>query len=64
MFFEDYLTKGVYIRFNTEKGERKLVGVFEKYDAPLLLISSRGKKYAINKSEVLEIRMASGEVEP
>ncbi len=62
--FEDLISKGVYIRFNVSKGNKELVGILVEYDSPLLVVSSRGKKYTINKNVIIEIREALGEVEP
>ncbi len=61
--FEDLISKGVYLRFSTGSGDKELVGILIEYDAPLLVISSRGKKYTINKNNIIEIREAFGEVE-
>lgn len=64
MFFDNLLNKGVYLRFSTENGEKKLIGIFADYETPFLLIKSRGHEYRINKNLILEIREALGEVEP
>ncbi|KKL50212.1 hypothetical protein LCGC14_2307760 [marine sediment metagenome] len=64
MVYDDLLNKGVFIRLNTERGEKELIGQYIAFEDPLLLISSRGKKYRINPSMIIEIREALGKVEP
>ena len=64
MVYDDLLNKGVFIRLNTERGEKELIGQYIAFEDPFLVISSRGKKYRINPTMVLEIREAKGRVEP